>query len=91
MMTCNADREEMAFRCLLALVTVTALAVPYVALAAGQSFSRSGSTGCVGGLHSPTILLRLYGAFLVVIMDSDDPAGCHYSSSTQPAPTLGQA
>ena len=35
-------RRKMAFRCLFALATATTLAVPYVALGAGQSFGRSG-------------------------------------------------
>jgi len=36
-------RRKKGFRCLFALVTVTILAVPYLALGAGQSFGGSGS------------------------------------------------
>ena len=42
MTTYNTLRKK-GFRCLFALVTVTTLAVPYVAFSAGQSFGRSGS------------------------------------------------
>ena len=42
MKTYNTCRKRV-FRCLLALVTVTALAVPYVALGAGHAFRSSGS------------------------------------------------
>ena len=45
MATFNTHRKNF-FRCLLALVTLTTLAVPYTALAAGQSFGRPDS-----GMH----------------------------------------
>jgi len=44
MTTYNTLRKK-GFRCLFALVTVTTLAVPYLAFGAGQSFGRSGSSG----------------------------------------------
>jgi hypothetical protein len=40
MTTYNARRKK-GFRCLFALITVTILAVPYLAFGAGQSFGRS--------------------------------------------------
>ena len=47
-------RRKKGFRCLFALVTVTILAVPYLALGAGQSFSEvraaSRLLGCTGNL-----------------------------------------
>jgi hypothetical protein len=65
MMTCNTDRRN-GFRCLLALVTVTTLAVPYIALAAGQSFGRSGS-----GMHGqPSSPHHFHGFGILVVMDS---------------------
>ena len=42
-MTTYNTRRKNGFRCLFALVTVTTLAVPYLAFGAGQSFGRSGS------------------------------------------------
>ena len=42
-MTTYNTRRKKGFRWLFALVTVTTLAVPYLAFGAGQSFGRSGS------------------------------------------------
>jgi hypothetical protein len=42
-MTTYNIRRKRVFRCLFALVTVTTLAVPYVALGAGHAFRSSGS------------------------------------------------
>ena len=42
-MTTYNTRRKKVFRCLFALVTVTTLAVPYVALGAGHAFRSSGS------------------------------------------------
>ena len=42
-MTTYNTRRKKGFRCLFALVTVTTLAVPYVALGAGHAFRSSGS------------------------------------------------
>jgi hypothetical protein len=42
-MTTYKMHRKKGFRCLFALVTVTTLAVPYLAFSAGQSFGRSGS------------------------------------------------
>ena len=42
-MTTYNTRRKRVFRCLFALVTVTTLAVPYVALGAGHAFRNSGT------------------------------------------------
>ena len=42
-MTTYNTRRKKVFRCLFALVTVTTLAVPYVALGAGHAFRNSGT------------------------------------------------
>src|SRR5882762_1708006 len=42
-MTTYNTRRKRVFRCLFALVTVTTLAVPYVALGAGHAFRSSGT------------------------------------------------
>jgi hypothetical protein len=42
-MTTNNTRRKKGFRCLFALVTVTTLALPYVALGAGPAFRSSGT------------------------------------------------
>ena len=42
-MTTYNTRRKRVFRCLFALVTVTTLAVPYVALGAGPAFRNSGT------------------------------------------------
>ena len=43
-MTTYNTRRKRVFRCLFALVTVTTLAVPYVALGAGHAFRNSGTS-----------------------------------------------
>jgi len=59
MTTYNTSRKR-RFRCLFALVTVTILAVPYLAFGADQSFGRSG--GSSAGMHGrPSFSNRFHG------------------------------
>src|SRR5262245_39559317 len=70
------------FRCLLALVTVTILAVPYTVLAAGQSFGTSGS-----GMHGRPFSPHHFHGFGFVDGDGLDDQQVVIIQQFQPAPT----
>ena len=63
-MTTYNIRRKRVFRCLFALVTVTTLAVPYVALGAGHAFRSSGSfRSSSHGQHSFPHRFNRFGFF----------------------------
>jgi hypothetical protein len=63
-MTTNNTRRKKGFRCLFALVTVTTLAVPYIALGAGAGFRNSGTfRSSSHGQHSFPHRFNRFGFF----------------------------
>jgi hypothetical protein len=63
-MTTYNTRRKKGFRCLFALVTVTTLALPYVALGAGPAFRSSGTfSSSSHGQHSFSHPFHRFGFF----------------------------
>ena len=85
MVTYNTPRKK-RFRCLFALVTVTTLAVPYVALGAGPAFRNSGtpSVSSSHGQHSFSHPFHRFGFFDRDGLDDQDVTIIQQSQS---APT----
>ena len=72
-MTTYNTRRKRVFRCLFALVTVTTLAVPYVALGAGHAFRNSG-TFRSGSQGQQSFSQRDGRASLVLLSETQGPS-----------------
>ena len=83
-MTTYNTRRKKSFRCLFALVTVTTLAVPYVALGAGHAFRSSGSVSSSHQQHSFSHPFHRFGSFGGDGLDDQDVT---IIQEVQPAPS----
>src|SRR5207344_2505618 len=85
-MTTYNTRRKKGFRCLFALVAVTTLAVPYVALGAGPALRNSGasSVSSSGRQHSLSHPLHRFGFFDGDGVDDQDVT---IIQQVQPAPS----
>ena len=88
-MTTYNTRRKRVFRCLFALVTVTTLAVPYVALGAGHAFRNSGTFRSNShGQHSFPHRFNRFGFFGGDGLDDFGGGGLDASiQPVQPAPS----
>jgi hypothetical protein len=88
-MTTYNTRRKRVFRCLFALVTVTTLAVPYVALGAGHAFRNSGTFRSNShGQHSFSHRFNRFGFFGGDGLDDFGGDGLDASiQPVQPAPS----
>ena len=89
MKTYNTPRKE-GFRCLLALVTVITLAVPYVALGAGAAFRSSGRISSSHRQQSFSHRFHRFGFFGGDGLDDQDAIIIQQvqpAPSTEPEPT----
>ena len=85
-MTTYNTRRKKGFRCLFALVTVTILAVPYLAFGAGQSFGRSGSSSA-SGMHGRPSFSHGFHRFGFFDGDGLDDQDVTIIQQVQPAPS----
>jgi hypothetical protein len=89
-MTTYKTHRKKGFRRLFALVTITTLALPYVAFGAGQSFARSGSSSASRMHGQPSFSHRFHG-FGFFDGDGFDDQGDQQViivQPSQPAPTV---
>ena len=85
-MTTYNTRRKKGFRCLFALVTVTTLALPYVALGAGPAFRNSG-TPSVSSSHGQHSFSRPFHRFGFFDRDGLDDQQVVIIQQPQSAPT----
>ena len=85
-MTTYNTRKKKCFRFLFALVTVTILAVPYLAFGAGQSFGRSGSSSA-SGMHGRPSFSHGFHRFGFFDGDGLDDQDVTIIQQVQPAPS----